>query len=86
MKAIYARYGSVEEKDCQTLEEAKDFLRYLENDGRGYAICIYDEEARIGYVAENMEVLGKTEDDVFNQKLDSLKEIGLEPLKIEFYK
>jgi len=85
MKAIYSRYGSIQENDSKTLAEAKSFLDELEWSGDGYAIGIYDEESKTAYVKENMKIAGRTEEDVFNEKMEDLKELGIDPLKIKFF-
>lgn len=86
MIAIVARFGEIDQFDKADLQEAVDWLNALEDDGEGYALGIYDPLSRIMYVADNMRTLGGGDDEeIFIQKLDDLKKLGFDILKIDFY-
>lgn len=85
IKAIYSRFGNMEESDCESHESAKAFLSALEDDGQGYAIGFFDEQAGIFYISENMDVIGKSRNEILAQKVEALASINIIPAKIEFY-
>lgn len=85
MVIIYASYGSMRQEKCDSIEEGKQSLYDLEEDGGGYGLGIWDEENKTFYMEENLEVIGKTKAIVCQQKIDSLKELGIEPLKTETF-
>jgi hypothetical protein len=85
VKAVYSRFFNTMNHVFADHEEAKEFLDSLEDDGEGYAIGIHDEETNVFYVKENMEIWGRQREDVVTQKLENLKQIEINPIKIEFY-
>lgn len=85
IKAIYARFGEVFDMDCMSLGSAKEVLQGIEDAGDGYAIGVFDGYSGIFHSPGNMDIAGQDINAVPQQKLESLSEIGITPLKFVIY-
>lgn len=85
MIAIYAQYGRIEKDDHDTLQEAIDFLRSIQDDGEGYSLGVYDADTRTIHIEENMHIFGKGREQVLKEKLAEFQELNLEIENIEYY-
>lgn len=85
IQAIYARFGQIFDMDCMSLDSAKEVLQGIEDAGDGYAIGVFDGYSGIFYSPSNMNIFGKDEDAVRQEKIESLSEIGITPNKFEVY-
>jgi hypothetical protein len=83
-KAYYSRYGVIGFEKFEELEKATEFLSNQENEGNICGIGVYDQQEKIFYSSDNLDVFGISKEEVLSIKLKDLKNIGIEPLEVKF--
>lgn len=86
MISIYASYGSINcEDERETLEDAKDLLQSIEDEGEGFALGVYDPITKTMHIPQNMNIAGQPEGAVLLQKQEEFRKLGLEINTIAVY-
>lgn len=82
---IYSRFQSIRQEECNSLEEAKRYLREMEDEGDGYALGIYDGNTRTMFVTDNMGELEEEDIDIYIKRMEDFKKMGLDISIVAFY-
>ena len=85
MKIIYSRYHCTEIEPCESVAEGFETLSQIEDNGDGFSIGVYDEQAGTFYQTEQ-NVAGVNADQLLQKKLYTLNAHGIEPKKIKMFK
>ena len=83
MKALYIRYHNLEQHDCDSLEEGREFLANNSDNGEGWSVGVYDAVKKTLYLDGFDDIIGVDPARVESRVLSDLKAAGIIPDKIE---
>ncbi len=83
--AVFWSYGNTLSEQFNQVDEAKEFLKNLEDNDNGFAVGVFDSATNTAYITTEQLVIGVSDQEIKAQKIDSIKSLGLIPSKIEYY-
>ena len=83
MKALYFRYHSLIQDDCDDFAEAKAHLENISDNGDGWVVGVYDSEKKIIFLDGFDDIIGADPAKVESRVMRDLKAVGIVPEKIK---
>ena len=81
-KAFYFRHGLIDFEKFKEIEKATEYLSTQEEEGNICGIGVYDQNEKIFYPSDNIDIFVASREEALLNKLSDLKKIGIETLKV----